>query len=359
MDYGHGGNIIQFSEQNSIDKNDIIDFSSNVNWWGPPVELLELIKNNVNQIIHYPHITNKILIKRFSEFYELAEEFLITGNGSAELLFLLVDTLEVESAYIIEPNFSEYRQAVEANKLEVKSIIGREENNFKVPISEILTTVQDNSVLFISTPNNPVGYVYTENEILHLAEELGKKNSYLFVDEAFIDFVKPSIASSVIKLIDKYKNLIVLRSITKILAIPGLRLGILAANPEMISKMKKVQPPWSVNYFAQLAGENIFHFTDFINESLIRIFEEKKRISQILNYIGFMHRYDSEANFILFKLKNSMNVSDLQKFLAVQNIMIRNCKNYRGLDDNYFRIAIRKEKDNNLLIKVIKDYFCV
>ncbi len=331
MNNVHGGNIYQFSKQNNIPLNKIIDFSSNVNWWGPPPKLIKLIKENSKEIIHYPEITNQQA---------------------------LLEALKINSVFILQPNFSEYERAATAKKIKIRYITTSQKNNFKASIENISKKVKDNSILFLSSPNNPVGYFYDKDELMEIVSILKNKKSFLFVDEAFIDFLKIKNLSFINRIL-KFNNLIILRSLTKIFAIPGLRLGVLAADESIIKKINNIQPPWQLNYFAQLTAINIFRFENFRKSSLKKLFVEKQKLISELEKNKNLKVFNSEANFILCKIKNRKTVEELQEFLIPQNIMLRNCSNYKGLNNFFFRISVRKSKENKLLTNSLKEFFDV
>lgn len=354
---GHGGNIRAASEIYGFKPEEFIDFSANINPLGLPDKIRDIIISSISGLLNYPDIEYLKLKHSLSEQYNIPIFNIVTGNGSAELIDLFVRVANKKNALIIEPNFFEYERSLRNNGIIPNFIIGEKSKNFKVSVKDIISKVEMNSIVFISSPNNPVGYVYTEDELILLIKQLNKKKSCLFVDEAFLDFIIDGEISSASKLIEENSNLIVLKSLTKILAIPGLRLGMLFAPQEISSNMKLIQTPWSINIFAEKVGEDISLFNDFIKDSANYIFQERKRFGDELKTIIEIEIMEGYVNYFLCRLNSKYPYQYLERFLGENKILIRSCANYPGLDKQYFRIAVKRKNENDLLIDKLKQFF--
>ncbi len=353
----HGGNIYDFAKKNGIYEEDIIDFSSNVNWIIDMNNAFNIIENSIMKIRNYPDINYTLAKARLANYFNVERNQIVLGNGSAELIFLLSQILKNKNVLIIEPNFSEYQKAAKCLKLNVDQIVGRENNNFKPTNEEIIFSTVENSSVFLSSPNNPVGYTFSITEIEELLNSFKTKKSTLILDLAFADFDSEVDYAEINALINEYDNLFILRSLTKSLSIAGIRLGILLSNEKNIEKIKTKTPPWNVNIFAAEIAENISVFKGETISSLKKISSLKEEFFNRLSEINSLKIFKSNANYFLIKILTGSNVFDLQNYLTDKKILIRNCSNYEGLSDKYFRCAIRSSEENMQLITLLKEFF--
>lgn len=354
---GHGGNIRAASELYGYNPEEFIDFSANINPLGAPKQLNDILASAAKEIQNYPDIEYVNLKTALSEYYNLSVQNIIAGNGSAELIDLFIRVAGKSDVIIIEPNFYEYERGLKNNGIIPEYLIGDKKENFKVGIEKIIPALKENSILFISSPNNPVGYTYSKEEIQQLLKEIKKKNSLLFIDEAFIDFKINEKDLTAIDLIENNPELVVLKSLTKILAVPGLRLGMLLASKEIISNMNLLKTPWSINCFASALGENIKEFETFISQSAKNIFTERKKMEESLSRILNLQIYKGEVNYFLCKLDEKYSFEKFEMYLGENKILIRSCSNYPGLTKQFFRVAVKTKYENNFLIQKINDFF--
>jgi len=354
---GHGGNIRIANEIYGFSPEEFIDFSANINPLGPPEQIRNIIANAVNEIQNYPDIEYVKLKNALSKFYNIPVSNIIAGNGSAELIDLFIRVSGKKNGIIIEPNFYEYERGLKNSGIIPEYLTGREEKNFKVEIDKIVSALKRDSIVFISSPNNPVGYTYSKKEIEYLLLEIKKQNSLLFVDEAFIDFTINKKKVTVAGEIENNRELIILQSLTKILAVPGLRLGMLFASAEIISNMNLLKIPWSINCFASALGEKINFFDEFIQQSANQIFDEKKRMEKKLNKISALKVLNGEVNYFLCKLNQKYCYEKFEMYLGQNKILIRSCVNYPGLTKQFFRIAVKTKNENDRLIQKMNEFF--
>lgn len=353
----HGGNIREASENMDLMEKEIIDFSSNMNPLGIHHSIKKIIKSNINSIASYPDPQNKKLLKSLSDFYKIDKKNILTGNGSSELIYLLTYLLSPKKAMILQPNFLEYQLALNNIKCKILNLIGEKNNNFKIEINQIINKVKNINILYLSNPNNPSGYIYTKKELLELLKVCTKNKCYLFIDEAFLDFTNDYDSLTLSKEIQNNKYLIILKTLTKFFTIPGLRLGMIAANEEIINKMNLLQYPWPINCFSQLIGSKILQNKKFITKTLKYLNNERSFLYKKLSTIKELKVFSSNANYFLCYNISEKKIINLEKELAKNKIIIRDCSNYIGLDDNYFRIAVKNRKHNKLLLKCFKKFF--
>ena len=347
----HGGGIEGASNSFGIKKERIIDFSSNVN----PVALPDKVKNaicsGIRNISRYPDRESLKLRIALGEYLGIDISRIAAGNGSADLIYRAASVLKPKIGFVISPSFSEYERALSGVGARITFLLLRERNEFNISVEEIISGVKSGSAVFLCNPNNPTGTIISQEELKFLSRELNKKNAVLIIDEAFIDTVQEH---SLIVQAAEIPNLLVLRSMTKFFGLTGLRLGYAVGNKKLIKEIHGCGQPWPVNIFAQAAGEAVLQERSFINKSRDLLLKERNFLYTRLCSISGLKPYSSYANFILVKIGVSISSSELQKGLMKRGIFIRDCSNFRGLNNKYIRIAVRKHRESLLLIGELK-----
>lgn len=352
----HGGNIREAIEQFRPKAGLITDFSASINPLGIPESIKKIILKNLDIIMHYPDLDCKHIKNSLSKYLNISEDNLLVGNGSIELIFLITLALRPKKILIPVPTFSEYEKAAKLTGAQPVFLKMHENNNFQIKEGEILRHLESVDLVFLCNPNNPTGFLFKKDTIRSIARECEKKGVYLVVDEVFMDFVKEKNSPTLLKTAPRTKKLLVLRSLTKFFALAGLRLGYMVGNKRLIEKISRFQPPWSVNTLAQLSGSYILSNTQYIKKSLVYMFKERDFLFKELDKIDFLKPYPPTANFIFCKLVNSkINSKKVSEYCGKRGILIRDCSNFRGLDDAFIRVAVRKRQDNNKLINILKE----
>ncbi len=329
---GHGDNAYQY------DNKIIANFSSNVYFKGPLTALLEHLKVSVDKIGNYPEVVSESLSAEIAELHGLQPENILVTNGATEAFYLIALLFRRMHSEIFIPSFAEYEDACRLHEHFIKFTNNRQlTGNFK----------SDAQLLWLCNPNNPDGKIVSKDEL----EDLSKRNNcQIVIDEAYTDFTTKDL--SLINQIEKLKNIIVVRSLTKKYAIPGLRLGYVAASKNNISELIQLKEPWSVNSMAIEAGKFLLkhnHAGFDVNE-LINL---SKSLQLELSKINDIEVFPSDTSYFLVKLSKS--ATETTEYLANEyGLLVRNASNFRGLDDSYIRISTQSENQNNLLIKALK-----
>lgn len=353
---GHGGELNRFCATYGVAPSMVIDYSTNINPLPSPSLLHEVLWRTVKECGHYPDSSYQQLRTKLGTYYEVDGTNIVCGNGSIEIIYTLVRMLNPRKALIVEPNFSEYRQALEADNIEILDHITTAANNYKADIHRLCESLSSCDIIFLSNPNNPAGHLYTQAELTTLCTAALKEKTTVIIDEAFMDFIHPA-GMSMLSLVTEYPNLIVLRSLTKVLSLAGVRLGFAAADQNLISLITRGLPTWNVNIFASAVGKEIESFRTYIEKSRMVIAKARGEMYNELSDIGSLTVYPTAANYFLCKLPAGQTTDALQHHLASYNFYIRNCSNFHGLSDSHFRITIKDEKTNRRLSSCIK-LFC-
>ncbi|MBA4601494.1 threonine-phosphate decarboxylase CobD [Thermoactinomyces mirandus] len=368
--FGHGGDLLSASELYGISPGDWIDFSSNIYPYGSPPVVKQIIREAVEEagmpvFSSYPDPASRKLKRAIGEFHGVSPEMALPGNGAAELIDLIIQALRPARVGVISPAFAEYSECAEKRGIPVDHLVTAWEQDFEPETGEMVSLIKQVDLLFIGYPNNPTGHMLSSGRMEELLKLAHLFKTTLVVDEAFIDFVENGEARSLIPFTRNFPNLIVIRSMTKFFSLPGLRLGYLIAQEAMVSHIKKLQIPWSVNGLAQKIGcavlqEDIYQeharqVEDWIHQ------ERDLMIGKIGKLRGFCV-FPGLANYLLVRIvqPNAVHtVNELQSRLAEKGLLIRNCSNYKGLDSACFRAAIKKPGQNRLLLSALAELAAV
>ncbi len=328
----------------------IIDFSSNVSPAGTPLSVKKSLKKNIENIKHYPDSSSSTVISSLRKYTNLEKSNLIVGNGAIEILynFCFAFLSNKTKVLIPIPTFQEYETVAKLNECQISYF---KTMNLSENLNIFISKIPKNGCVFICNPNNPTGQLLSKNQLLQIIKKAKKLSTIIFLDECFIEMV-PKSNESVISYVKKYKNLFVLRSLTKSFALPGIRIGYAAGSKEIIDVLQKIKIPWNVNSLAQDAANTALKNKSHLDKSNSVI---KKELIFLTNKIGKLYGFDcdsSSTNFILIKTKK--NSTQLQKKLLEHKILIRDCKNFRGLDNHHIRIAVKSHKDNLKLVNVLE-----
>lgn len=333
----HGGDIYTNSGK--------IDFSANINPLGMPESVALAAKNAVDYANVYPDVNCSKLKKAISIRENVSEENIICGNGAAELIFAVCMAKKPKQAVLICPSFEEYRQALEAVDCEITNYYLKEENDFKLnkAFLDVLTPSCD--IIFVCNPNNPTGQMVDKELFIKIIEKCLTNDILLVADECFNDFISQNERYTV----KGIENIFILKAFTKMYAMAGIRLGYgICSNIKLLEKMQMCMQPWSVSVMAQAAGVAAAQELEFPEKTLCIIETEKEYLLKAMALLA-QKVYGFSANYIFFKEKK-----DFADKMLLSGIIIRNCSNYQGLEEGYFRIAIKAHEDNVKLIEAWK-----
>ncbi|MBI4550430.1 MAG: threonine-phosphate decarboxylase [Candidatus Omnitrophica bacterium] len=347
----HGGNVREFAKQFGVPEPEVVDFSVNTNPWGPPESVLECYRYAAHLLSTYPDPESGLLKREVARHFPLWPENVIAGNGSTELIYLLIQLLKPRSALLLEPSFLEYRRALNLQGVQVRSVRLPEKNNFAISLQEILNAVRGVDLFILANPNNPTGNLLGEREVLQVLEEMKRRGIFTLVDEAFIDWAP---ADSVAPAINDGSYFFLIRSLTKFFNLPGIRIGYGLGPRRLIERLEQQKITWSVNGLAEALGVEALRDRDFQEESRKRLAAEKEFLSPALAAIPELKLFPSAANFYLLKLRAGFDAAKLAMRLADDKIMVRDASNFAGLDNQFFRVSIRARYENQLLVQALR-----
>jgi threonine-phosphate decarboxylase len=346
----HGGDVYQLARSLGIDLADLLDFSANINPLGFPPGLSGAIQEALTEIVHYPDRRCVALRRDLADYHHLTPEDILVGNGSTELIYLVARALKPRRGLIVTPAFSEYEHALSVAGVPVAFQATTESHNFT--LHEVFAA-QAGDLVFLAHPASPSGSLLNPELFLEVVAALDAAGAYLLLDEAFIDFVEEASFKSHLS---RFPRLLILRSLTKFYGIPGIRLGCLLAAPELLAKLAEAQEPWSVNTMAQVIGRACLADKEYMAATRAVIAPERAFLLERLVALPGLTPFPSAVNYLLVKLNRpGATAAHLRQKMLVHRIAIRDASNFRGLDERFFRIAVRTRQENERLLKALKE----
>ena len=342
----HGG--INFAELAAlgIDPDKVIDFSSNILPDGPSPWVREaLLKARFDR---YPDRESTELVEVISRVYGIDTGRMLVGNGCSELIHLVASAFLNRNTHILVlgPTFSEYERVCKLQGCQVMELRSDPSEQFLVTPSSVLQALEESKpeMVWLCNPNNPTGRSIQADNLLHWLDRF--PHTLFVVDESYIEFTE---ALSTVIHADR-PNLIVLRSLTKMHAIAGLRLGFMVAAQALIEEMRMHRIAWSVNAMAQVAGVAAVQDTGYYQTALLRLQSEKNRLVACLSQMGF-RSVPSDTCFFLLQVGDS---SSTRQKLLTKGVLVRSCDSF-ALSD-FVRISVRTKPENDQLIDALMQF---
>jgi L-threonine-O-3-phosphate decarboxylase len=345
----HGGNLAWAAALAGCPPEAILDFSASISPLGPPSSVIAAIVSQLGNLRHYPDPNYSELRLALSHFHQLPSEWILPGNGSAELLTLAGRELaQLAATMLITPAFGDYYRtlkAYNARVLEFPILGGHGTSSFPhLPISP-----PENTGLLLNNPHNPTGKLFSRESILPYLAQF----ALVVVDEAFMDFLPPDEEQSLIGMVQEYENLVILRSLTKFYSLPGLRLGYAIAHPDRLAQWQLWRDPWPVNTLAVAAAIAALQDQEFQAQTWKWLPPARNQLLEGLADIPELQVEAGAVNFLL--VESQQSTSQLQqKMLQQHQIFIRDCLSFKELGDRFFRIAVRSQSDNQRLLTALK-----
>ncbi len=347
----HGGNVYEAARHYSLDIKKIIDFSSNVNPLGPSTMAKRAAKRSLAFIDRYPDPDMNDLRRAIARYFGVKATQVSCGNGANGLIHLMPRIFKPKRVLIPAPTFSEYAAAAESAGAEVVLFPLKELDGFRVDPVEIAFALKGADMAFLCNPNNPTGQLIPKQEMLEIMRYAREQGITLVVDETFMDFLD---SESIVKEVVQTSRVICIRAFTNFFGMSGLRCGYAVSDEATINALRQGQEPWSVNIPAEQAAIAALNDWGHIKKTRRLIERERNRLLSALRLLPGVETFPSAANFILFKL-TSMDGHTLREKLGFRGILVRDCSSFPGLGDGYIRIAVRKRRENNRLIRALRE----
>lgn len=332
----------------------LLDFSENVNPVGPPDSIIEMWPRLLDKLKSYPNPEGEPFLSAAADYHGISADCLFAGNGAAELLALLAERYREKRAIVVHPTFSEYEATLLAKRVEIVRVFTSEKDGFKLPLEAILEAMTSAAVLYLCIPNNPTGIMPERTDLKVIIQRGAEIGCDVVLDEAFIDFVDESL--SFIAEIENNPHVIVVRSMTKMYAIPGIRLGYIVADPSIIRGIKALAPHWNVNGLAAQIGAVCLQEERYREQAIQHSNREREKMKLFLTDNGCSVT-NSVTNFISFTLGAGRDSNKLYKDMLTRGIVLRHSLNFRGMDGRWLRIGMKNEASMNILKEELSQWF--
>ena len=349
----HGGDPERELKRLGLGGREVLDFSVNVSPLGVPPEIRAIWNELFEEVELYPSVDGQGVVRYYQQRFDLDPERLLAGNGSTEFIYLTPRALDLQKVVVINPSFHDYTRASLAAGAELTSVELKVENGFAPPDFTVLEeALHSADAMFFGNPNNPTGTVFPRPLLLDLATAF--PNKWLLVDEAFVQFLDQAEAVSLIGQEPPPLNIIIFHSLTKFFALPGLRLGAVISHPDTISRIRPLKEPWSVNRIAEKVALQLISSAEYEQQLSQLIRQERSKVFGRLQDINGFQVFEPSANFLLARWTQTSQLDDLLHFLLSSGIHLRDCRNFPGLEDNFFRMAIRQPEENDHLLSLMQ-----
>ncbi len=340
----------------------VIDFCFVANPYYPDYKLLKKLQKCLPYVIKaYPSSNPGISQCHLASVLNVNSDNIIIGNGATELITIIEKDL-IDDIAIPIPTFSEYTDKIRKQE-SAKLFQLPADNNYKLNLDKYASWINENNITsaLIINPGNPTGELIDIERMISFLDKM-QHLKMIIVDESFVDFAGIEIPT-LLPHINKYNNLMIVRSMSKHCGIPGLRLGyICTANNDFLSKLRKLLPVWNINTLAEFFLKNLHATNNIYHKARIRVISDVSYLYTSISKIPGFYIYPTGSNFILIKSECGLNATELQQLLLEKYYLyVRDCSNKIGLDNMHIRVASQGIKKDKKLIKALvnisKEYY--
>ena len=349
----HGSDLEAISAYYNIPQESIIGFGANVNPLGLSDYVRRTLCENIDVITRYPDRNYVSLRKVIAEYCNVDEDYVVTGNGSTELISLLISQRNAKHALVIGPTYSEYERELSLTGGKMSFYNLKEEDDFEFDLDDFKKDLkEDVDFLILCNPNNPTSSVIKKNQLEILINECNNRNIFVMIDETYVEFAPDVAEITATSLVEKYSNFMILRGVSKFFASPGIRLGYgITSNKDFLLTLKTHQNPWSLNSLGALAGELMLTDTYYIKRTRDLILSERDKMCRQLDSFRYAKYYEPYGNFILVKItKEGLTSQDVFEHCIKEGLMIRDCASFDSLNGEFIRFCMMNPKDNKRLM---------
>jgi threonine-phosphate decarboxylase len=347
MIIGHGGNKAALARELGCHENEIVDMSANINPLGPPERITQVIQDHVSAIQSLPEPDARSVVQGFARYHDIDPGTVVAGNGTTWFIYILPLAMQARNVLILGPTYSDYADACRMHKIEPKYWIAEPEAGFSPDLEAVSELAADADLVFVCNPNNPTGVLLDPPFIITLLQR--HPRTCFVVDESYLPFVTDGDDRSLIHA-GEYANLLVLSSMSKIFAIPGLRTGFLNGATNLIEKVRSYSQPWNINALAQVVIKDIYDHPEqivpFYKKTRAFIAREKHWFLKEEAAIPGLVPVAGHTGFVLARLLYH-TAPQVCRRVGQDRILIRDCSNFHGLNHRFVRFSL-KDRESNL-----------
>lgn len=353
----HGSDIEKISACYHIKKEAIVNFAGNVNPLGLPASVKEAVATHADLFSSYPDREYLSLRNVLSNYCDVPADYILPGNGSSELIALLIEARAPKHTLILGPTYSEYSRELTFSGSTQDYYHLQETSDFRPDLEDLFHTLSDGyDFLIICNPNNPTSSAIFRDELKELLAFCKRKNIFVMIDETYVEFAPDISAITAVPLTKQFSNLMVLRGVSKFYAAPGMRFGYgITGNSEFLKTMREKQIPWSLNSLGAFAGEMLFQDHDYYQQTRNLILSERQKMYETIKKLPTFKIYPAYANFLLVKiLKDGVTSFDVFERSIQKGLMIRDCSSFQCLEGEYVRFCIQMPEENQRLLDLLQ-----
>ncbi len=354
LQYKHGGTPRLDMIRLGVPLGSVLDFSVNLNPLGPPAIIKEKWGELFEEIEQYPSVEGDGVAHYYQTIYGISPNNFLAGNGSTELIYLIPRVLRFKHVAVLAPSFHDYERASLLAGAKVVRCPLSPHDDFAFPAEDqLMNVLKKVDALWVARPNNPTGNLFSMKLILKFTRMFPEK--WFIIDEAFIQFLDDWKSNSFLAA-QPMPNVLVLNSLTKFYAIAGLRLGGLMGSEQVISRLKKAKEPWTINGIADRVASLLIQCAGYDDETRLVVREERRRVFTGLKNLDGVIPFSISANYILCQWVKTGDLDDLLSYLLSNGAYVRDCRNFPGLGENFFRMGLKTADDNDRFLSLISSF---
>lgn len=350
--YVPGKSQDEIATEFNVKKEDIIKLGSNENPWGPSPKAIAAINDEINVINRYPESDLKELIHEYAKYAGVRDDQVIVGgDGADEIIDVLAKTfIDDGDEFIVPlPSYMYYEYLLlQYGAVPVYARWDLEENRLDVDL--IINSISDKTkMIFLCSPNNPTGTLISKEDISRIAKI--NEDILIVVDEAYFEFSEVNN----VDLIDKYSNIFIIRTMSKVMGLAGMRIGFGLSSSKIIEYIFRIKPVFSLTRLSYVAALNTLRDTEYIKKSIKDGINSREYLYNELDKFDSLKVFPSKSNFILFNVEDTgMTATELSHKLMFEGVIVRDCTSFKGLDDYWIRISICTQEENERFIEIMK-----
>lgn len=353
----HGSDLEKIAEYYHIAPEKIIKFGANVNPLGLSETVRTALTTHLDIVSSYPDREYKSLRRAIGAYCGADPAHVIVGNGSTELISLLINERKAKRALVLGPAYSEYARELKLAGGSIAYYNLKESQDFKLDTEDFISCLSDGaSLVILCNPNNPTSSAIRANELRRILDTCEKRGIFVMVDETYVEFAPDIQEVTAVPLTAEYENLMVIRGVSKFFAAPGLRFGYgITGSQKLMGALLACQNPWSLNSIGAYAGELMLADESYIRRTRELICTERARMMEALRSMSGVKAYEPYGNFILVRiLKPGVTSHNVFEAAIREHMMIRDCSSFECLEGEYVRFCIMRPKDNDRLMACIR-----
>lgn len=336
---------------------DVEDYSHNLNPFGPPEDLAEIIAGAVSEVGHYPDDSSAELKEVVAKTFNIGTDCISVGAGSSDIIRNVPNTFYEKGDRIVipAPSFAEYTQQCRIVGADIHPFELVPEEDFRIDADRLLEAAQGARAVYICNPNNPTGRVEPRDKLMRIARELEDQGTILFLDETLLELVPGYADITLSGMVGRFSNLIVASSLTKSFAIPGIRIGFGFSNPDIIAEMDKVRMTWNVGAIEQRVATCLLRDKmDYVDHAAAVMAEESEIMKSSLEQVGFPVGSVSDSFFYFTSLEQlGMTGADFNRRMTSHGVAVRDCASFGERFTDYIRFSVKDRERNCRFIAAV------